>query len=100
MEKAGFDQNRVNLPLWLLAEVTYKCPLHCVYCYNPLDYATYGKELSTEDWLRVLKQCRELGANQPGFLGGQPLMRDYLEILIVQDRSPGYLSNLITSDIC
>ena len=25
-------------PLWLLAEVTYRCPLHCAFCYNPTDY--------------------------------------------------------------
>ena len=47
MEKAGSVQNKASLPLplWLLAEVSYKCPLHCVFCYNPVDYATYGKEL-------------------------------------------------------
>ncbi|HNS93841.1 MAG TPA: pyrroloquinoline quinone biosynthesis protein PqqE, partial [Thauera sp.] len=26
-------------PLWLLAELTYRCPLHCVFCYNPVDFA-------------------------------------------------------------
>ena len=26
-------------PLWLLAEVTYRCPLHCAFCYNPVDFA-------------------------------------------------------------
>ena len=67
MEKAGSVQNKVPLPLWLLAEVSYKCPLHCVFCYNPVDYATYGKELSTEDWLRVLRQGRELGARTSRF---------------------------------
>ncbi|WP_227553518.1 hypothetical protein, partial [Acinetobacter baumannii] len=29
----------VGLPLWLLAELTYRCPLQCPYCSNPLDYA-------------------------------------------------------------
>ena len=47
-----------NPPLWLLAELTYRCPLHCVYCSNPVDYARYGAELATEDWLRVLRQAR------------------------------------------
>jgi len=47
-------------PLWLLAEVTYRCPLHCVFCYNPLDFAAQGKaqELPTADWLRVLREAR------------------------------------------
>jgi len=99
MEKAGFEQSKVNLPLWLLAEVSYRCPLHCVYCYNPIDYASYGEEMSTEDWLRVLSQGRELGATQLGFSGGEPLMRSDLEILVAEARRLGYYSNLITSGV-
>jgi pyrroloquinoline quinone biosynthesis protein E len=83
----------------LLAEVTYKCPLHCVYCSNPVDYTRYGEELSTEDWLRVLREGRALGATQLGFSGGEPLMRADLEILIAEARRLGYYSNLITSGV-
>ena len=32
----------VGPPLWLLAEITYSCPLHCVFCYNPVDYTQSG----------------------------------------------------------
>jgi pyrroloquinoline quinone biosynthesis protein E len=83
----------------LLAEVTYKCPLHCVFCYNPVDYTSYGSELSTGDWLRVLREGRELGAAQLGFSGGEPLVRDDLEILVAEARKLGYYSNLITSGV-
>ena len=86
-------------PLWLLAEITYKCPLHCVYCSNPVDYTRYGAELSTDDWLRVLRESRELGATQLGFSGGEPLVRNDLEILVAEARKLGYYSNLITSGI-
>ncbi len=92
-------QNKINPPLWLLAEVTYTCPLHCVFCSNPVDYAKYGKELSTDDWLRVLQQGREMGAAQLGLSGGEPLMRDDLEIIVKEARRLGYYSNLITSGI-
>jgi len=88
-----------NPPLWLLAEVTYRCPLHCVYCSNPVDYAKYGVELATDDWLRVLREGRELGATQLGFSGGEPLVRDDLEVLVAEARRLGYYSNLITSGI-
>ena len=50
----------VGPPLWLLAELTYRCPLHCVFCYNPIDYANYGKELSTDEWLKVLKDALKM----------------------------------------
>ena len=99
MEKAGSVPNKPGNPLWLLAEVTYKCPLHCVFCYNPVDYTRYGEELSTEDWLRVLRQGRELGATQLGFSGGEPLIRDDLEIMVSEARKLGYYSNLITSGV-
>ncbi|HEY6824967.1 MAG TPA: pyrroloquinoline quinone biosynthesis protein PqqE, partial [Steroidobacteraceae bacterium] len=86
-------------PLWLLAELTYRCPLHCVYCSNPVDYTRYGEELATEDWRRVLREARELGAAQLGFSGGEPLMRDDLEALAAEAHRLGYYSNLITSGV-
>ena len=86
-------------PRWLLAELTYRCPLHCVFCYNPLDYTAFGPELSTAEWLRVLREGRALGAVQLGLSGGEPLVRDDLETLIAEARQLGYYSNLITSGV-
>jgi PqqA peptide cyclase len=89
----------VGPPLWLLAELTYRCPLHCVFCYNPVDFAAQPAELSTEDWLRVLRQGRELGAVQCGLSGGEPLLRDDLEIIVAEARRLGYYTNLLTSGV-
>jgi len=86
-------------PLWLLAELTYKCPLQCPYCSNPLDFAATGQELSTEQWVQVLRQAREMGAAQLGFSGGEPLTRPDLNELIQEARHLGYYSNLITSGL-
>jgi pyrroloquinoline quinone biosynthesis protein E len=93
--------NMANIapPLWLLAEVTYRCPLHCVFCYNPVKYAANKKELSTEQWKEVLRQARKLGAAQLGFSGGEPLVRDDLEELIGEAHQLGYYTNLITSGV-
>ncbi|MDB5999616.1 MAG: pyrroloquinoline quinone biosynthesis protein PqqE, partial [Rhizobacter sp.] len=33
---AGGVIHKPGPPLWLLAELTYRCPLHCVFCYNPV----------------------------------------------------------------
>lgn len=99
MEKAGSAPKQTNAPLWVNAEITYKCPLHCVFCYNPTDYATYGPELSTDDWLRVFHQARALGAVQLGISGGEPLMRDDVEIMVAEASKLGYYVNLITSGI-
>jgi len=86
-------------PLWLNAEVTFKCPLHCVYCYNPVDYTRFGPELTTDEWLRVLREARELGAVQLGISGGEPLMRDDIEVMVAEARRLGYYTNLLTSGV-
>lgn len=90
---------QVGPPLWLLAELTYRCPLHCVFCYNPIDFATQPEELSTDDWIRVLRQGRELGAVQCGLSGGEPLLRDDLELIVAEARRLGYYTNLLTSGV-
>lgn len=97
--KAGSVPFEVPPPLWLLAEVTYSCPLQCPYCSNPLEFARYRAELDTASWLRVLREARALGACQLGFSGGEPLTRRDLEELIAEARQLGYYSNLITSGI-
>lgn len=86
-------------PLWLLAELTYRCPLQCPYCSNPLDFARHQEELSTAQWIEVFRQARELGAAQLGFSGGEPLVRQDLAELIAAARELGYYTNLITSGI-
>lgn len=92
-------QNSIGRPLWLLAELTYKCPLQCAYCSNPLEFARYKDELSTEEWLKVFQQGRKLGAVQLGFSGGEPLVRQDLETLVQEARAMGYYTNLITSAV-
>ena len=99
MTTAGSASHDVPNPLWLLAELTYRCPLQCLYCSNPLDYARYQDELSTAEWCRVLHEGRALGATQLGFSGGEPLVRKDLEALVAEARGLGYYTNLLTSGI-
>ena len=89
----------VGPPLWLLAEVTYACPLHCVFCYNPVDYTQHGPELTTQEWIKVLRDARAAGSVQCGFSGGEPLVRDDLEELVAEAHKLGFYTNLLTSGI-
>lgn len=89
----------ISPPLWLLAELTYRCPLQCPYCSNPLEMAAVEHELDTQGWIDVFRQARELGAVQLGFSGGEPLVRQDLEILVAEARALGYYTNLITSGV-
>lgn len=85
-------------PLWLLAELTYRCPMHCAYCSNPTDLAKID-ELTTKEWFDVLEQGRALGALQLGLSGGEPLLRKDLNALVRRAKELGYYSNLITSGV-
>jgi len=100
MSTAGSPEpSRPGPPLWLLAELTYRCPLHCVFCSNPLDYARHGAELDTAAWLSVLSQARAMGAVQLGLSGGEPLLRDDLEQIVAHAHRLGFYVNLITSGV-
>lgn len=86
-------------PLALIAEVTHRCPLHCVYCSNPMQLAGMQSELSTEEWTSILQQCGKLGMLHAHFTGGEPLARTDLRELITAARAAGLYTNLITSGI-
>ena len=93
------DGERPGPPLWLLAELTYRCPLHCAFCYNPVDFARVEDELDTAGWLRVLGEARALGSVQCGFSGGEPMLRDDLETLVTEAHRLGFYTNLLTSGV-
>jgi pyrroloquinoline quinone biosynthesis protein E len=86
-------------PLALIAEVTHRCPLHCVYCSNPLELAGTQSELSTKEWASVFEQSGKLGMLHAHFTGGEPLARPDLTQLIAAARGAGLYTNLITSGI-
>jgi len=86
-------------PLALIAELTHRCPLHCVYCSNPLELTARSTELSTETWSRVFQQAAALGVLQADFTGGEPLARTDILDLIKSARTAGLYVNLITSGL-
>jgi PqqA peptide cyclase len=86
-------------PLALIAELTHRCPLHCVYCSNPQELAARANELATETWTHVLQQAAALGVMQLDLTGGEPLARPDLPALIQTARAAGLYVNLITSGL-
>ena len=86
-------------PLALIAEVTHRCPLHCVYCSNPLELSARSEELETADWLRVFREAADLGVLHLHLTGGEPLARLDLAEMIAGAREAKLYTNLITSGI-
>ncbi|MBK1787188.1 pyrroloquinoline quinone biosynthesis protein PqqE [Prauserella cavernicola] len=87
----------MDSPLGLLAELTYRCPLGCAYCSNPLNLADYQDELNTEQWRRVLAEASDLGVLQCHLSGGEPLLRRDLVEIVADANDLGLYTNLVTS---
>ena len=63
-------------------QVTTRCQLNCYHC-SAARYVTRDRqELSTEEWLSVIRQAQQIGVFNIVFTGGEPLLRDDLCTLI------------------
>ena len=87
----------MDSPFGLLAELTYRCPLACGYCSNPVNLADYSDELATDEWRRVLVEARDLGVLQCHLSGGEPLLRRDLVEIVAAANELGLYTNLVTS---
>jgi pyrroloquinoline quinone biosynthesis protein E len=86
-------------PLGLLAELTYRCPLQCPYCSNPLAMNRAERELTTAEWQKVMRQAGELGVLQIHLSGGEPTVRQDLEQILEAAVTANLYTNLITSGV-
>jgi len=83
----------------LIAELTHRCPLHCVYCSNPIELQRRSRELSTKDWISIFRQAAGMGVLQLHLTGGEPLARPDLAELVRAGRAYNLYINLITSGV-
>lgn len=86
-------------PIAMLAELTYRCPLSCPYCSNPVEMTRQEAELDTDTWARVFREAADLGVLQLHLSGGEPASRRDLTDLVTAARDAGLYTNLITSGI-
>jgi len=87
----------ITPPRALIAEVTHRCPLHCVYCSNPVQLQAI--ELPTDSWARVISDAAALGCWHLHLTGGEPLARRDIEELAQTGHDAGLYVNLITSGV-
>lgn len=90
---------KVPAPKALVAELTYRCNMHCYYCYNPTDLTRYPAraELTTDEWARVFAEAAELGVVHVHLSGGEPVLRRDLPDIVHHAKSHGLYVNLITN---
>ena len=84
-------------PYNLVAELTYRCPLRCPYCSNPLGYRDVKEGLDAQDWTRVFQQAAELGALHVGLTGGEPTLRPDLAEIVAGASHAGLYTHLVTA---
>jgi pyrroloquinoline quinone biosynthesis protein E len=86
-------------PLNLIAELTYRCPLRCPYCSNPLDHAEVRDALDAAAWARVMREAGELGCVHVGLTGGEPSARADLEEIVAAAAAAGLFTHLVTAGV-
>ncbi|MFT4118954.1 pyrroloquinoline quinone biosynthesis protein PqqE [Bradyrhizobium sp.] len=99
LEKQRSTAETFGIPLAVLLEITHRCPLQCPYCSNPVELDRAGRELTTEEWKKVLSELAEIGVLQVHFSGGEPTARKDLVELVKHASDVGLYTNLITSAV-
>lgn len=84
-------------PYNLIAELSYRCPLRCPYCSNPLAYRSVRDGLDAGDWCRVFREAAALGALHVGLTGGEPTTRPDLPEIVAGAAEAGLYTHLVTA---
>lgn len=94
-----FLGNSDNFVSGMTMEITRRCNFACKHCYCCLEEQNKlgDKELSLEDWDRILDECAKLGVILITMTGGEPLIyKNFRELWILAKRK-GFLINLFTN---
>lgn len=87
-------------PIEVSIEVTRRCPLQCLHCYNNLpmnDAAAGSQEMTFEEHVRLLDQLVEAGCLWVCYTGGEIFgRRDFLDIY-TEAKKRGFLVTLFTN---
>jgi len=95
IEKIEPFSKSLPAPLRLDLALTYRCNNKCLHCYSGT--ATVSKELSTEEWKRVIDRAYDLGIPQILFTGGEPTLREDLTEIIGYAEAVGLVTGLVTN---
>jgi radical SAM protein with 4Fe4S-binding SPASM domain len=87
--------SRPSAPYRLDLALTYRCNNDCAHCYNV--EGRNLKELSTDDWKRILDRAWELAIPHIIFTGGEPTLREDLPELIAHAEGNGQITGLNTN---
>ena len=84
-------------PYNVIAELTYRCPLRCVYCSNPVHFSEIKDALDSDTWSRAFREASALGAVHVGLTGGEPSARADLPEIVSGAAAAGLYVHLVTA---
>ena len=83
-------------PFFVQYSLLNACNAHCGYCNCP---NRENPQLSLEEHFRVLTEFARLGTVRVKFLGGEPLLHDDIDALIVETRRLGMRAAMVTNGL-
>lgn len=86
-------------PWNLVAELTYRCPLRCVYCSNPVHFREVRDALDAATWVRVFEEAAALGVVHVGLTGGEPTLRSDLPEIVRGAAAAALYTHLVTAGL-
>lgn len=83
-----------SAPISMYLCLTNKCPNNCIYCSSK--NRSEDKELTTDEWIKVIKDIQDMKTSIIGLTGGEPMTREDIFDIVesIDDRS---ISTLFTS---
>lgn len=107
---SGFFPKQLNLlakyrqvPLHGTFELTPRCNFNCKMCYVHLKdsaVSSFGQELSTDKWLSLAEEARNLGLLYLSLTGGEIFVRKDFRYIYEELSKMGFLIQLMTNASC
>jgi MoaA/NifB/PqqE/SkfB family radical SAM enzyme len=88
---------QVRQPLFIGWELTDRCNYACTYCRTKDMLFPAGKELDTNDVLRIITDLASCGCVAIAFSGGECLLRDDIDAILAHAHALGLITKITTN---
>lgn len=90
---------RRQIPFLLYFLITERCNLVCPYCWIRRSPDVDANELSTDSVIKIIDDFYQWGTRYICFLGGEPLLRQDLDVIISHANKRGIINDIVTNGL-